>query len=127
MLKVFASLGIDLNAVRAGRNEKVEATIAWMANNCACDALDGGAKNRNLCAFIKELVNQGADINYKDKEGRTCLFQMIDSGIVLDYLLTLGADPYLRDNTGATPGQYHQTIVRRGGVIMASASLNLPR
>ena len=126
MLQILVGRKINLNVVKAGRNEKEEAVIAWLANHCASDALGGEQKNRNLCAFIKELINQGADINYQDEMGRTALFAFIDSKMVLDGLLSLGADPYLKDKNGCTAGKHHRDSAMCGSLVIASAGIKLP-
>lgn len=65
------------------------------------------AVQSNLGDIYRYLIKKGANINYRDQEGRTLLFQAVsnprvDDEIIEDLLLA-GMDLSAQDNTGRTP------------------------
>lgn len=57
---------------------------------------------------IQQLVEQGADLNVYDSDGRTLMhWAVIENNTVMGRLLVdLGAHPFVRDNKGKTPIHY---------------------
>ena len=51
---------------------------------------------------INTLISEGADVNYQNEEGQTALFCALDirSFSIAEYLMKLGADPFLEDKRG---------------------------
>jgi len=62
------------------------------------------AVNRAELLEVKQLIKQGADIEYKDPFGCTALLSAawIGSTEVIEYLLSIGADITVRDNDGSS-------------------------
>jgi hypothetical protein len=54
--------------------------------------------------IIRQLVNEGADINVRDAQGRTALMIAVGRGhfAAVDHLIKLGADVNICDNNGQT-------------------------
>jgi ankyrin repeat protein len=66
--------------------------------------LHKAAKEGNL-KLVKELVSKGADVNAKDKYGRTPLHYAAKEGHldVVKFLVSKGADVNAKDEKGNTP------------------------
>ncbi|MFZ8837689.1 MAG: ankyrin repeat domain-containing protein, partial [Pyrobaculum sp.] len=58
------------------------------------------------------LVRRGADVNARDRLGRTPLYYAEDGGTV-EYLIRRGADPNVRDAGGKTPLRHAVASGRR--------------
>ena len=79
-------LGADVNA----KNEEHDEAAIILA------AKSGDAE------MIALLINEGAELNARDDEGRTALFFAEVSSQVFGSLITAGADPKIKDNEGNT-------------------------
>ena len=89
VLEYVLSLGLDVNVVDNN---------GWTPLFCA-------AKNNSNVEFLKKLIAFDADINHKDKDGRTLMHFVAGNGQieVLEYILSLELDVNVTDNDGLTP------------------------
>jgi hypothetical protein len=80
----------ELLKAHADPNVQIEGVTALMA-----------AKN---IAIVQQLLTAGADVNLKDKEGRTALIRAVlnNNGPLVEKLLKAHADPDIQDNQGET-------------------------
>ena len=67
--------------------------------------MTSAAHNRKK--FVKKLLKRGANVNLRDKKGRTALILALNSGhfndendTIIKMLLERGASPYVRDDDG---------------------------
>ncbi|XP_062103393.1 ankyrin repeat domain-containing protein EMB506, chloroplastic-like [Humulus lupulus] len=58
--------------------------------------------------FLDELLEQGVDIDFVDKDGLTALHTTVigNKVVVISHLLRKGASPHIKDKDGATPLHY---------------------
>jgi len=61
------------------------------------------AANRGNLALVKTKLRQGADVNARDRYGRTPLMYMLTDLTSVQYLAGQGADVNVRDIRGQTP------------------------
>jgi len=82
---------------------KIPILIFKDSNNFSGITLHIAASMGNL-GLVRDLVEQGADINKKDEFGHTALYSAADGGHldVVDYLLHKGADINSMDDIGST-------------------------
>jgi ankyrin repeat protein/beta-lactamase regulating signal transducer with metallopeptidase domain len=81
----------------------------------AATPLHQAAADRNL-KEARSLISRGANINAKDKEGRTPLFYAVENGhtFMCDLLIVKGADVNAKDAAGDTPLHHAARLVTHG-------------
>lgn len=72
------------------------------------------------CRKIDAFLEQGADVNYQDKDGFTVLMLAVDKDNerIAEYILRCGADPTLKNNKGKTARDYSSRNSGIFGVLM---------
>lgn len=72
------------------------------------------------CRKIDAFFEQGADVNYQDKDGFTVLMLAVDKDNerLAEYILRCGADPFLKNNKGMTARDYASRNSGIYGVLM---------
>jgi ankyrin repeat protein len=56
--------------------------------------------------LAKFLIGKKADVNAKDKKGKTALFYALDNANMVEFLIAAGADVNIKDKMGKTPLEY---------------------
>ena len=71
-------------------------------------------------SLIDELINRGADLNLKDKDGNTALHLAVNTSdsILIESLLEAGANINLKDNDGNTA--LHLAVIRGDSISIES-------
>lgn len=74
---------------------------------------------------IDKLIKEGVDINKQDSMfGQTFLHMLVQSGSsLLDYFLSKGPDPNIRNRDGKTPIFYSRDVITIKKLINGGASL----
>lgn len=94
-----------------------------------CIALHRAAEHMdpNATEVVQLLLDAGANIDARDKDGATPLFYAIlgcyGSTTRVKLLLARGADPVARDNNGVTPRELCNQVYRRGGSELTIAAI----
>lgn len=120
IVKLLVENGADVNATNkygttalyyaidnnSASMEIVELLLKNNANPNVDTILHIACRNQNL-KIIKLLVENGADVNFIDNNGRTALFDAINAKNankeIIRYLIANGADIHKEDNNGISP------------------------
>ncbi|MNY85739.1 Ankyrin repeat protein [compost metagenome] len=81
-------------------NDFEHTILGWTALHIAC--------NDGLIEVANELLKDGADINARSDDGKTALIRAVihKQENVVSFLLSQGADPYIKDKEGKTASDY---------------------
>ena len=96
MLRKLVELGANLNVKDSGKRHP----LTWAASSGNCDA-------------ILSLINAGADVEARDKDGLTAMHCAASRGFqqcVASLVSLCGADFEAKDKNGSTPLHYSVTL-----------------
>lgn len=95
---------IPIMLIRAGADVNQLIVETWFMLATGCSML-GMAAHIGLRRTVKAMLAAGADVNLRDKRGRTALFDALEQGhlLIVKELLRAGARTNVKDNAGITP------------------------
>jgi hypothetical protein len=123
MLRILASTNLKLDATQKGKNEKWVPTLSSIISFRPPDVAEFGTRNANLAEYFTELVNLGADPNYQDEKGDTCLHTVTDSKILINAALKHGTNPRIKNLNGETAGEHSRVVSAISGQLHHSDTL----
>lgn len=98
--------------IKKGLNPNLKGQYGWTALTYAIFTSDYMKYDlpEDIKATVDVLLQGGADINQKDDDGNTVLIHAAqqEALMLIDYLLSKGANPDIKNNAGAT---YHDVLI----------------
>ena len=117
IVRLLLSAGADVNA---GHNHRAGTPLHYAADGCV-----GGLcfDPKRQVETLRELIDQGADVQAQDKNGATALHRAVRTrcASAVRFLLEAGADPSTPNKPGSTPFHLAVQNTGRGGSGAAAA------